>query len=256
MVVCPRPFMHSGRGRRDSFDVTNELETPVVAGAGADPAFTAALLARGANLRAGSFCRRIVVALGTQNAMWHWRCHERAEVFGSARDEVNHYPCLSHPRFGRSTPSGQNGSTCLDRAPSGCTVRRWGPALFESYSTTPRRERASVEQAFGVTEFNEEGLIRVAVSGEVDVATAPVLREHLYEAVDRSTGPVIVDLLAVTFIDSTALGVLIGSLERGKGHGSDLRIVLKEPRLIKIFEITGLTELFSLFPSIAEAVAG
>jgi anti-sigma B factor antagonist len=113
-----------------------------------------------------------------------------------------------------------------------------------------------VEQAFGVTEHDDEGLIRVAVSGEVDVATAPVLREHLYEAVDRSTGPVIVDLLAVTFIDSTALGVLIGSLERGKGQGSDLRIVLKEPRLIKIFEITGLTELFSLFPSIAEAVAG
>ena len=112
-----------------------------------------------------------------------------------------------------------------------------------------------MEQAFEVTEHNEEGLIRVAVSGEVDVATAPVLREQLYEAVDRSTGPVIVDLLAVTFIDSTALGVLIGSQERGKGHGADLRIVLKEPRLIKIFEITGLTSVFTIADSLESAGA-
>ncbi len=98
-------------------------------------------------------------------------------------------------------------------------------------------------------------MLRIAVSGEVDVATAPVLRERLYDSVDRSNGPVIVDLLAVTFIDSTALGVLIGAQERCEAHGSELRIVLEEARLIKIFEITGLTELFSMFPSVAEAVA-
>jgi anti-sigma B factor antagonist len=112
-----------------------------------------------------------------------------------------------------------------------------------------------VDQAFGVAQHDEDGVVCIAVSGEVDVATAPALRERLYEAVDSSSGPVIVDLLAVTFIDSTALGVLIGARERSETLGLDLRLVLKEPRLVKIFEITGLTDLFSIFPSVAEAVA-
>jgi anti-sigma B factor antagonist len=120
---------------------------------------------------------------------------------------------------------------------------------------TLKRERAPVDQEFGVTEHDEGGVLRIAVSGEVDVATAPLLRERLYQAIDRSTGPVVVDLLAVTFIDSTALGVLIGARERSEANGSVLRLVLKEARLMKIFEITGLTELFSMFPSVAEAVA-
>lgn len=111
-----------------------------------------------------------------------------------------------------------------------------------------------MDQAFGVVEHDENGALRIAVAGEVDVATAPSLREHLYQAVDRATGPVIVDLLAVTFIDSTALGVLIGARERSEAQGRELRLVLKEARIIKIFEITGLTELFSIYPSVSEAV--
>ncbi|MGA3147161.1 MAG: STAS domain-containing protein [Acidimicrobiales bacterium] len=116
-------------------------------------------------------------------------------------------------------------------------------------------ERVSVDHAFGISEHAEDGLLRVAVRGEVDVATAPTLREHLYDAVDRSSGVVVVDLSAVTFIDSTALGVLIGAQERSRDHGTQLRIILNEARIVKIFEITGLTELFSIFPTVAEAVA-
>ncbi|MGD0313224.1 MAG: STAS domain-containing protein [Acidimicrobiales bacterium] len=112
-----------------------------------------------------------------------------------------------------------------------------------------------MDEAFGVVEHPGTVGPRIAVSGEVDVATAPTLREHLYEAIDRSSGPVIVDLLAVTFIDSTALGVLIGAQERCEERGTDLRIVLKEARILKIFEITGLTDLFSIVPSVAEAEA-
>ena len=95
--------------------------------------------------------------------------------------------------------------------------------------------------------------MQVVVRGELDVATANALREHLHAAVDRSSGPVIVDLLAVTFIDSTALGVLIGTQERCRERGSDLRLVIDEARIIKIFEITGLVELFSISPTVAEA---
>ncbi len=112
-----------------------------------------------------------------------------------------------------------------------------------------------MDEAFEIDERDEDEFVHVLVRGEVDVATAPTLREHLYAAVDRSSGPVIVDLLAVTFIDSTALGVLIGTRERAEQRGTGLRLVVKEPRIIKIFEITGLTELFSIAPTVAEAAA-
>ncbi len=87
------------------------------------------------------------------------------------------------------------------------------------------------------------------------MATAPTLKKHLQAAVDRGSGPLVVDLLAVTFIDSTALGVLIGTKERCDRRRIDLRLVVDEPRIFKIFEITGLTELFSITPTVAEAVA-
>ena len=55
----------------------------------------------------------------------------------------------------------------------------------------------------------------------------------------RGSGRMVVDLLGVTFIDSTALGVLIGTKERSEQAGIDLRLVMEEPRIIKIFEIQG-----------------
>jgi anti-sigma B factor antagonist len=112
-----------------------------------------------------------------------------------------------------------------------------------------------MDEAFAVDEVDNGDSLRVVVRGELDVATAPTLRERLHAAVDRSTGPVIVDLLAVTFIDSTALGVLIGTKELADKRGIDLRLVIEEARIIKIFEITGLTELFSISATVAEASA-
>ncbi len=110
-----------------------------------------------------------------------------------------------------------------------------------------------MDEAFAVDERNDGDRVHVVVQGELDVATAPTLRDHLHAIVDRSRGPVIVDLLAVTFIDSTALGVLIGTKERADQRGIDLHLVIEEARIIKIFEITGLTELFSISTTVAEA---
>ncbi len=113
-----------------------------------------------------------------------------------------------------------------------------------------------MDQTFDVVEREGQGFVEIDVRGEVDLATAPLLRETLYDAIAQGHSPIVLDLSAVTFIDSTALGVLIGAQERSDGQGTELRMIVSESRIMKIFEITGLTDLFSIFPTVAQAVAG
>ena len=114
-----------------------------------------------------------------------------------------------------------------------------------------------MKESFEISEKVHAGHPVLSVVGELDVATAPDLRDRLEDAVDHAQrNAVLVDLLGVAFIDSTALGVLISGLKRSQAVGGELRIVVAEPRILKIFEITGLTDVFSIFPTIDEATAG
>lgn len=112
-----------------------------------------------------------------------------------------------------------------------------------------------MDQIFGVSEGPRHGVSVVTVSGEVDVATAPAVRDCLDVVIERDDGMVVVDLLGVTFIDSTGLGVLIGARKRCADEDRELRVVVSEPRILKVFEITGLTELFTIHPSLDLALA-
>jgi anti-sigma B factor antagonist len=94
------------------------------------------------------------------------------------------------------------------------------------------------------------------VGGEIDVYTAPQLRERLIAMVEDGDRRVIVDLGRVEFLDSTGLGVLVGALKRLRGVGGELRLVCGQERLLKIFRITGLDGVFTLYPSVDAAVAG
>lgn len=96
----------------------------------------------------------------------------------------------------------------------------------------------------------------LAVSGEVDVATVPRLREQLHGLVAQGRNKIVVDLEGVDFLDSTGLGVLVGALKRVKGdEGGELRLVCTQARIRKVFEVTGLTKVFDLFDTVDEAVA-
>ena len=96
----------------------------------------------------------------------------------------------------------------------------------------------------------------VAVRGEVDIATAPKLREKLVELASQGAQQVVVDLEGVEFLDSTGLGVLIGGMKRLRGVDGDLTLVCTQPRILKVFEITGLNRAFTIYESVDSAVAG
>jgi anti-sigma B factor antagonist len=93
------------------------------------------------------------------------------------------------------------------------------------------------------------------VGGEVDVYTAPRLRERLIELVDAGAKHVIVDLSRVEFLDSTGLGVLVGALKRLRAVDGSLGLVCAQERLLKIFRITALDRVFSLYESVEAATS-
>ncbi|MGC0422172.1 STAS domain-containing protein [Embleya sp. AB8] len=101
----------------------------------------------------------------------------------------------------------------------------------------------------------EGGRTIVEVGGEIDVYTAPKLREQLVELVNEGQFHLIVDMEAVDFLDSTGLGVLVGGLKRVRAHEGSLQLVCTQERILKIFRITGLTKVFPIHPSVAAAIA-
>ena len=94
----------------------------------------------------------------------------------------------------------------------------------------------------------------VVVGGEIDVYTAPKLRERIIELVDEGQYHLVVDLEKVEFLDSTGLGVLVGGLKRVRGHDGSLQLVCTQERLLKIFRITGLSKVFAIHGSQSEAL--
>lgn len=102
------------------------------------------------------------------------------------------------------------------------------------------------------------GISVVAVTGEVDLHVVPEFRSVVSDPGARSTagpGPVVlVDLVEVTFMDSSGIGVLIGRHRELEGEGGELRIVAGEGPAFKILKLTSLDEVFSIFSTREEAV--
>jgi anti-sigma B factor antagonist len=91
------------------------------------------------------------------------------------------------------------------------------------------------------------------VGGEVDVYTAPRLRERLVELVDAGARNVVVDLGGVEFLDSTGLGVLVGAMKRLRVAHGRFGLVCSKEALLKIFRITALDQVFPIYPTVEAA---
>jgi anti-sigma B factor antagonist len=100
-----------------------------------------------------------------------------------------------------------------------------------------------------------DGTTVVAVGGEIDVYTAPRLRDKFTELVAAGSYDIIVDMQNVEFLDSTGLGVLVGGLKKVRAHDGSLDLVCTQDRLLKIFRITGLAKVFVIHDSAESALA-
>ena len=87
----------------------------------------------------------------------------------------------------------------------------------------------------------------IRAAGDIDVATSPLLRAALSAAIDDAPSIVTVDLTDVPFVDSSGLGVLVGALMRMRDMdaASQLLVVGAREPVRKVFDVTGLAELFS-----------
>jgi anti-sigma B factor antagonist len=92
-----------------------------------------------------------------------------------------------------------------------------------------------------------------ALHGDLDVATSPALRAALMDAASGEQQNIIVDLSQLAFLDSTGLGALIGANKRAKEGGGEVRLVAQEGQILRLLRITGLLDVFRVYPSVDAA---
>lgn len=104
-------------------------------------------------------------------------------------------------------------------------------------------------------EAPRDGCRVVAASGEIDAHTAPQLRERIHGVLaEAGVEQLVIDLSGATFLDSSALGVLVGALKRMGARQGRLDVVLPSSHLRRIFEITALDRVLALHETRASAL--
>ncbi len=121
-------------------------------------------------------------------------------------------------------------------------------------SRADRTDRSiAVPFAIGRRELDERTSV-ISVEGDLDLATAPQLKWMLLDALEEGHSQLVVDLSSATFMDSTALGVLVG-VNRSLDAGGTLAIVCASASLLKIFELSGMDGVFAIHPTLVGALA-
>jgi anti-sigma B factor antagonist len=124
-----------------------------------------------------------------------------------------------------------------------------------SRDATPTRSQAHESGTFGIAqrELDQDTSV-ISVEGELDLSTAPRLKWMLLDSLAAGQSQLVLDLSLTRFMDSTALGVLVG-VRRKLDTGDRLAIVCTEPDVLKIFEYAGMDSAFAIFRTLEEALA-
>ncbi len=106
---------------------------------------------------------------------------------------------------------------------------------------------------FGIANTKQGQYAVIAVRGEIDAATAPQLRQAIDELVSSGETQLVLDLQDVQFLDSSALSVLVAGLRQLQAEGGNLSLVCTKPRILQVFRITNLEEIFTIHDSLETA---
>jgi anti-sigma B factor antagonist len=93
-----------------------------------------------------------------------------------------------------------------------------------------------------ITMHEEEGVLTIALNGEVDIYTVDLLKEKLEAVKEVDDRSIVFDLEKLDYIDSTGLGALIGV--KGKNPQASIKVTNMKSNVSRLFEITGLNKIF------------
>lgn len=100
----------------------------------------------------------------------------------------------------------------------------------------------------------DEGILVMSVRGDLDLYSAPELRARLLAAIDDGADAVILDLRTTTFMDSTALGVIVAAMKALRAQDGRLVLVNESRSIAKTLAITGLDDLLAVEDTLAAAL--
>jgi anti-sigma B factor antagonist len=107
---------------------------------------------------------------------------------------------------------------------------------------------------FDLAVSEQQGWVVLAVTGELDVATAPRLRQEAVRLTSSGSHRLVIELSGVGFLDSTGLGVIVGILKRTRTHGGELALAGAEPQVRKVFEITRMSDILPIHDTVDDAI--
>jgi len=116
------------------------------------------------------------------------------------------------------------------------------------------REIDHVSPAAVLSVRRKDGYTIATISGEIDIARAPVLREHLLGLLRPGASRLVIDLSGVTFCDASGLAVLVGVARRAGLLGGVLRLAAPAPLMSTVLRLTGLDSRFEIFAAVPEAI--
>lgn len=96
------------------------------------------------------------------------------------------------------------------------------------------------------------GVRVLSFSGEVDLHTAPVMKETIYKTLEEGVKDIILDLGGISFMDSSGLGVLVGTLKRVRSAGGSVCLICFRDSVLKVLRLTGLDQVFTIYSSLEE----
>jgi anti-sigma B factor antagonist len=97
-------------------------------------------------------------------------------------------------------------------------------------------------------------ILAFAEKTELDGRLGPALKKTILQVLDEGASAVVVDLAAVTFVDSAGLGVLISGLKAARSRGRRFSLSSPHAGVSQILEVTNLRRAFDVFPTSAEAL--